>query len=249
MIRAASAPTLLKRPLPSGMLARELLVTATRPRALVIKVLVPLVLAVPLVAGHAPTFWAGMLLTVLCAMIGAVGAGMTVARARESGLLERLSVTPRRPFPIVGGWVAGGAVIDTLQLLPAIAVVIALGPTTPVSAVSLLLMACAVLIVANTLGFVVSAAGGGAAEVLLDTVILLAPLLFLGGLFTGVPADGWRAVAARVDPFSYLHAAFIDALGGAPAYASVAVVAAAFASVGAALVLIALAAPLVLRRR
>jgi hypothetical protein len=107
----------------------------------------------------------------------------------------------------------------------------------------------AVLLVANSLGFAVSAMGGGPGEVLLDTVVLLAPLLFLGGLFTGVPADGWRATAATVDPFAYAHAAFVAALGGSPSFSSGDVVTAALVSVVAALLLVALAAPLVLRRR
>jgi len=47
---------------------------------------------------------------------------------------------------------------------------------------------------------------------------LLAPLLFFGGLFTGIPRDGWRWVAAQVDPFSYLDSAFISGLGGVAAF-------------------------------
>ncbi|MFN2452368.1 MAG: hypothetical protein ABR541_08445, partial [Candidatus Dormibacteria bacterium] len=56
---------------------------------------------------------------------------------------------------------------------------------------------------------------GGPGEVLLDTAVLLAPLLFLAGLFTGVPATGWRHLAAAVDPFSGLHRALTGAYGGA----------------------------------
>ena len=90
MLRAAvlSARTpVLRRAMPGSLFARELLVTASRPRALVLKVAIPLVLTLPLLAGHAPTFWAGMLLTALTAMTGTVGAAISVARARESGLL------------------------------------------------------------------------------------------------------------------------------------------------------------------
>ena len=247
--RVATPAAMLRRPLPQGMLGRELLVTATRPRALLIKMAFPLVLALPLVADRAPTFWAAMLLTVLCAMVGAVGAGMSAARARESGLLRRLALTPRPAWRVVGGWVAGTALVDLLQLLPALAVVVFLGPTTTATALTVLVAAAAVLVVANSLGFTVSAFGGGPGEVLLDTVVLLAPLLFLGGLFTGVPAGGWRAVAAHLDPFAYVHAAFIAALGGTPAFGGGAVLLAALLSAAAALLLVAASATLVLRRR
>ncbi|MBV8529355.1 MAG: hypothetical protein JOZ75_13675, partial [Candidatus Dormibacteraeota bacterium] len=57
----------LRRPMPGGMFLREVLVAATRPRALVLKMAFPLVLTIPLVTAHAATFWAGMLLTVLTA--------------------------------------------------------------------------------------------------------------------------------------------------------------------------------------
>lgn len=249
MLSRAGSALSLRRPMPGGMFLRELLAAATRPRALVLKMAFPLVLTLPLVIAHAPTFWAGMLLTVLCAMVGAVGAGMTAARAREARLLTRLTLTPRAPWRVLCAWVGAGALVDFAQLLPALVVLVVLSPTTAVSGVTLLIAVAAVLVVANSLGFAVSALGGGPGEVLLDTVVLLAPLLFLGGLFTGVPAGGWRATAAAVDPFAYAHAAFIAALGGTPAYTGGAVLAAAALSVCGGMLLVAVAAPAVLRRR
>ena len=191
--------------MPGSLFTRELLVTASRPRALVLKVAIPLVLTVPLLAGHAPTFWAGMLLSVLAAMTGAVGSAISVARARDSGLLARLAVTPRSPGLSMLSWVGGSTVVDAIQLVPALVVIFLLAPVTAPAALSLVLMAISVLFMANVLGSVVAAAGGGAGEVLIDVVVLLAPLLFFGGLFTGVPRDGWRWIAAQVDPFSYLE--------------------------------------------
>ncbi len=246
---AAPAPSPVRRVMPRGMFVRELLTSLTRPRALLLKVAVPLLLTVPLVAGHAPTFWAAMLLTVLCAMTGAVGSAVTISRARDSGLLTRLALTPRPAWRVVCGWVAGGAAVDALQLAPALAVVIALAPVSPVAAVALLCGAAAVLVVTNVLGCAVAALGGGPGEVLLDVAVVLAPLLFLGGLFTGVPRDGWRWIAAQVDPFTYLHSAFIAALGGAPAFDGGAVLVAAAVTLAAGFGVLALIARAVLRVR
>lgn len=246
---ATSALPRMRRVMPRTMLVREVLVTFTRPRALAIKVLVPLILTLPLVAGHAPTFWAAMLLSVLCAMTGTIGSAVTVARARESGLLTRLALTPKPAWRVVSSWVAGGAVVDAVQLAPAVVVVLALAPVTPLAGVALVLSVLAVLLLANALGSAVAALGGGAGEVLLDVAVLLAPLLFLGGLFTGVPRDGWRWIAAQVDPFAYLHSAFIGALGGSPSFDAGAVLVAAAVTVGVALLLLALFARAVLRSR
>lgn len=203
-----------------GMWGREWLLVAARPRALVLRVVVPATLALPLVLGGAPSFWAGMLLTVLVAMVGAVGCGMTIARARASGMLARLAVVPGRPERVVGGWVLASAAVDACQLLPALVVVVAGGGGDaswwPVLAIAVI----SVLLVANVLGCGLALLAGGAGEVLLDVGVALAPLLFLAGVFTGVPRQGARAVVARLDPFSALHAALIGALNGSPAYSA-----------------------------
>jgi len=198
------------------MLGREWLATVTRPRSLAVRTAMPLLLTVPLVTGHAPSFWAGMLLTVLVAMVGAVGSGVTAARARGSGLLLRLATVPRPAHRIVGAWVLAGANVDCVQLLPSLAAVLARGDANAADAAALAASVVATLLLANTLGCLLARLAAGAGEVLLDVAVVLAPLLFLGGLFTGVPAAGWRHWAAVLDPFTYLHSAFVAALGGSP---------------------------------
>lgn len=229
------------RLMPRTVAARELAIVVSRRRALAIKAGLPLLLAIALVAGHAPTFWAGMLLTVLVAMVGAVGTAVTVSRAREAGFLTRLAATPGSRPRLLGGWVLAAAAVDVVQLLP---VAVAATVTGAGSAHSLAVLAVALagaLIVTNVLGCVITLAAANAAEVLLDVVVVLAPLLYLGGLFTGVPASGWRAAAAAADPFSHLHSAFIGALGGtstySPAVDVVAIAAAAAVAVAALVIL------------
>jgi hypothetical protein len=231
------------------MLVRELLISLARPRALFIKMVVPLALVLPLLLGHAPTFWAAMLLTVLIAMTGAVGSAVTIARSRDSGFLSRLALTPRPPWRIVGSWVTGAVVVDALQLVPALVAVVVLGAPTPATALALALMVLAALLLANALGAAVSVVGGAPGEVLLDVIIVIAPLLFLGGLFSGIPREGWRWIAARVDPFAFAHSAFIAVLGGKPTFETRPVLAAAGATAAASLLLLTLLARPILRRR
>jgi len=196
------------------------------------------VLAVVLVAGHAPTFWAGMLLTVLVAMVGAVGTAVTVSRARDSGFLTRLAATPGSRPRLLVGWVLAAAAVDVVQLLPVAIAALLTGAGGGAEFVVLIIVLAATLVVTNVLGCVITLAAASAAEVLLDVAVVLAPLLYLGGLFTGVPADGWRAVAAASDPFSHLHSAFIGVLGGSATYANtIDVVAALVAAVVAITVL------------
>jgi hypothetical protein len=173
-------------------------------------------------------------------MVGAVGSGVALARARAGGLLARLAVVPRSPARLVGGWVLAAAAVDTVQMLP-VAVASLLGSQAdfdPAAAAALLLCIPAVVLATNVLGCVLSLFADGPGEVLLDVVVVLAPLLFLGGLFTGVPRTGWRWWAARLDPFAYLHSAFVGALGGSPTFgAGEVLVAAALTAVAAGLAL------------
>jgi ABC-type multidrug transport system permease subunit len=219
--------------MPSSLAGRELAIVSSRPRALAIKAGLPLALAAVLVAGHAPTFWAGMLLTVLVAMVGAVGTAVTVSRARDAGFLTRLAATPGSRPRLLAGWVLAAAAVDVLQLLP---VAVAAGLTGGAGIAELAVLVtvlAATLVVTNVLGSLITLAAASAAEVLLDVVVVLAPLLYLGGLFTGVPADGWRSWAAALDPFSHLHSAFIGVLGGSATYPGTVD---ALAALGAALV-------------
>jgi len=240
---------LRRRLMPSSLLQRELMVSAARPRALLIKTVVPLVVILPLLLGHAPTFWAPMLLTVLLAMVGAVGSAVTIARARESGLLMRLTLIPRPASRAVISWVGGAVIVDALQLLPALVALFVLAPTSTSAVLAVIAISIATLVAANTIGCLVSLLGGGPGEVLVDLAVVLGPLLFLGGLFSGIPREGWRWIAALVDPFAYAHSAFISALGGTPTFGMRAILVAAGATVIGSAVVLALAARFVLRRR
>jgi ABC-type multidrug transport system permease subunit len=213
-----SASARRARLMPRSIAARELAVVLSRPRALAIKAGLPLALAIVLVAGRAPTFWAGMLLTVLVAMVGAVGTAVSVSRAREAGFLTRLAATPGSRPRLLAGWVLAAAAVDVVQLAPVAIAAALTGGGGVTEFVVLLMVLAATLVVTNTLGCLVTLAAASAAEVLLDVVVILAPLLYLGGLFTGVPAGGWRSVAAAADPFSHLHSAFIGVLGGTATY-------------------------------
>ncbi|MDQ6848212.1 MAG: hypothetical protein M3019_11645, partial [Candidatus Dormibacteraeota bacterium] len=119
------------RLMPRSVAGRELAIVLSRPRAMAIKAGLPLALAVLLVAGHAPTFWAGMLLTVLVAMVGAVGTAVSVSRAREAGFLTRLAATPGSRPRVLTGWVLAAAAVDLVQLLPVAVAALLTGGSGP----------------------------------------------------------------------------------------------------------------------
>lgn len=202
--------------LPRRLVELELLATLARRRALVIKLAFPLVLAVPLVATSAPPFFAGMLLTVLVTLIGAVGTGVTVVRARGDGWLARLAVLPLPPARIGMELLGASFVVDAVQGSIVTALILAWRQPDPWVGLTCWLLVLAVLAFANALGLALAALTDHPGETMLGLAVLLAPLLFLAGLFTGVPAGGPRAWIALALPFSYLDEAFQLVLGGNP---------------------------------
>ncbi len=94
---------------------RELVEFAQRRSALVIKLAFPLVFGVPLVIA-APPVYAAVTLTMLIAIIGALGAGAVLTRERQSGLTLRYRTLPVTPGRLLIERLSTNAVIDLLQL-------------------------------------------------------------------------------------------------------------------------------------
>ena len=196
----------------------ELRGSLARRRALAIKLGFPLLLVVPLVTTGAPPFFAGMLLTVLIAMVGTVGTGVTVTRSRGSGWLDRLAVLPLPAWRVGLEIFFAGWLVDALQASLVVIVIAIAERPDPATLASTWLMALATLAISGTIGLGIAALTDHAGEAMLYLAVVLAPLLFLSGLFTGVPAAGFRNWVAQFLPFSYLHEGFQLVLGGNPPY-------------------------------
>jgi ABC-type multidrug transport system permease subunit len=185
---------------------------------LIIKLAFPLVLVIPLVTTGAPPFFAGMLLTVLIAMVGTVGTGVTVTRSRGSGWLDRLAVLPLPAWRIGLELFFAGWLVDALQATLVLVVIAVAERPDPATLATTWLLALAALAFSGAIGLAIAAITDHPGEAMLYLAVLLAPLLFLSGLFTGVPAGGIRYWVAQVLPFSYLDEGFQLLLGGNPPY-------------------------------
>ena len=102
---------------------RELVEFAQRRRALVIKLAFPLLVAVPLVLSAAPSIYAAMALTMLIAIVGALGAGAVLTRERETGLTLRYRTLPVTPGRLLIERLSTNAVIDFGQLIPVLVLI------------------------------------------------------------------------------------------------------------------------------
>lgn len=233
---------------PSRLWQRELLVVVRSPRIFLIKVLTPLILGLPLLLAHAPTFWVATLLTTLVAMVGGVGAAMALVRARSSGYFERLALLPRSSQKLLLQWVFAAALVDVAQFLPLWVAILIIGNGTLPDMVALLAIVASALLFTNVLGSLLSLVAGGPGDVLVTTVVVLAPLLFFAGLFTGVPAYGIGAWVAAIDPFTYASSGFVDAVSATGTFSAGVIVLASAVVVAAVGFILAAVSPFILER-
>lgn len=194
---------------------RELLEFYQRRRALVIKLLFPLLVALPLLFSGAAAFYQALALTMLITIIGALGAGAVLTRERLVGLTVRYRTLPVTPGRLLLERLSINAAIDLIQLLPVLALLLLRHPTAIAWWPALLLATMAVLLVGNLLGAVASVLSDSPGEVMLYVFIPLLPVLYLSGVFTTLTAPA-LLVISRLLPFSYLHEAVLGTLGGAP---------------------------------
>jgi ABC-2 type transport system permease protein len=194
---------------------RELVEFAQRRRALVIKLVFPLLVAVPLVLSNVPAPYAATTLTMLVAIIGPLGAGAVLTRERQNGLVLRYRTLPVTPGRLLIERLGTNAAIDFLQVLPVLALIALRHPAQFAWWPALLLGVAAVLLIGNLMGAVASTLSDSPGEVMLYVFIPLLPLLYLAGVFTPLTQPA-LLVVSRLLPFSYLHESLLGALGGQP---------------------------------
>ena len=193
---------------------RELVEFAQRRRALVIKLAFPLVFGIPLVIA-APPLYAAVTLTMLIAIIGALGASAVLSRERLGGLSLRYRTLPVTPGRLLIERLSTSAAIDLLQVTPVLLLIALRHPSQFAWWPALLLNTAAVLLIGNLMGAIASTLSDSPGEVMLYVFIALLPLLYLSGVFTPLTQPVLLAVS-RLLPFSYLHESLLGALHGQP---------------------------------
>jgi len=201
--------------LPATIWQRELIEFAQRRRALVIKMAFPLLITIPLVVAGAPPAYAAMGLTMLVAIVGAIGSGAVLSRERQSGLTQRYRMLPVTPGRLLIERLGTNAAIDFMQLTPVLLLIAIRHPGGFAWWPAVVIGAGAVLLIGNLMGAVASTLSDSPGEVMLYVVIPLLPLLYLSGVFTALN-EPVLLVISRLLPFSYLHEALLGALGGQP---------------------------------
>ena len=181
----------------------------TRRRLFALNVGVPLLLVVPIALSAAPAVHAAAVDAVLFVIHPTFGSAVPLVRDAEEGMVARVLRGGMAPGPYLVQRAGAAALLDALQLLPAVVVAWwGLGGRAQ-AVLPLLTGLLLALWVANLVGVLVAAAARSVAETALFAAVAALLLLHGSGVFrTGAPGS----LAARVEgaaPFRGLHEALL----------------------------------------
>ncbi|GMR12977.1 MAG: hypothetical protein BMS9Abin29_1172 [Gemmatimonadota bacterium] len=193
----------------------EWAVATRRRRLFALNAVIPLLLVGPIALSSAPAQHAAAVYTVLFTIFGAFGSCIPLIRDGESGLLTRFLLAGVSPRSLLTQRVLAATSLDTVQLLPSLAV-IALASRSPQAFGGVLATLVLALLVANLLGIWAAVLAGSVAEGALFAAVFSLLLLHAAGAFR-TPVPGTLAAGVeRVIPFRLLHESLLAAAGLSP---------------------------------
>ncbi len=181
--------------------------------ALFIKMLYPVALIVPVAASDIPAQYAAAVVGIVAIMAGTFGAGESLTADLNDGILMRFSLTPLSPRRIVFELLAVNAILDFIQLLPALLLVYVLHPAPLVWVLAATFAVFVTLVTANCIGIFIANFTSSPADVLLYAMAILAPLIYLSGFFRNQDPTGLRALLRDLIPFAYMNDALQAVFG------------------------------------
>lgn len=184
--------------------------------ALAIKFLYPLALIVPVAASDIPAQYAAAVVGIVAIMAGTFGAGESLTADLNDGILVRVALTPVSPYRLVFEVLAVNALLDFLQLLPALLVVFVLNPAPPLVVLATLFAVFATLVTANCIGIFIANFTTSPADVLLFATAILFPLIYISGFFRNRDPEGVLLFLRGFVPFAYANDALKAVFGAAP---------------------------------
>ncbi len=181
--------------------------------ALVIKMLYPLAIIAPVAASGIPARYAAAVIGIVAIMAGTFGAGESLTSDLNDGILARVSLTPLSPYRIVFELLAVNALLDFVQLLPALLVVYVLHPVALIWVLAATFGVFATLVAANAIGIFIANFTSSPADVLLYATAILFPLIYISGLFRNQSPTGLLATLRDFVPFAYMNDALKAVFG------------------------------------
>ena len=198
---------------PDSYWKKDVALFFSRRFALLIKMLYPVAIIVPVAASGMPAKYAAAVIGIVAIMAGTFGAGESLTIDLNDGILVRVALTPLSPYRIVFEVLAVNAVLDFVQLLPALLIVYLLHPVSIVWMLAASLAVFATLVTANCIGVFIANFTSSPADVLLYATAILFPLIYLSGFFRNQHPTGILQTLRGFVPFAYTDDAMKTVFG------------------------------------
>jgi ABC-2 type transport system permease protein len=199
--------------LPDAYWKKDVALFFSRKVALVLKMLYPMAIIVPVAASGMPAKYAAAVIGIVAVMAGTFGAGESLTIDLNDGILVRVALTPLSPYRIVFEILAVNAVLDLMQLLPALLIVYLLHPVSVGWVFAATLAIFATLVTANCIGIFIANFTSSPADVLLYAAAILFPLIYLSGFFRNQHPTGILQTLRGFIPFAYTDDALKTVFG------------------------------------
>ena len=199
--------------LPDAYWKKDVALFFSRRFALLLKMLYPVAIIVPVAASGMPAKYAAAVVGIVAVMAGTFGAGESLTIDLNDGILVRVALTPLSPYRIVFEVLAVNAVLDLLQLLPALSIVYLLHPVSPLLVLAATLAVFATLVTANCIGILIANFTSSPADVLLYATAILFPLIYVSGFFRNQHPTGIMETLRGFVPFAYTDDALKTVFG------------------------------------
>jgi ABC-2 type transport system permease protein len=198
---------------PDAYWKKDVALFFSRRFALLLKMLYPLAIIVPVAASGMPAKYAAAVIGIVAVMAGTFGAGESLTIDLNDGILVRVALTPLSPYRIVFEVLAVNAVLDLVQLLPALLVVYLLHPVPVVWILAATIAVFATLVTANCIGIFIANFTSSPADVLLYATAILFPLIYVSGFFRNQHPTGIMETLRGFVPFAYTDDAMKTVFG------------------------------------
>jgi ABC-2 type transport system permease protein len=199
--------------LPDAYWKKDVALFFGRRFALILKLLYPMAIIVPVAASGIPAKYAAAIIGIVAVMAGTFGAGESLTIDLNDGILVRVALTPLSPYRIVFEVLAVNAILDLIQLLPALLIVYLLHPVSPLWMLAATLAVFATLVAANCIGIFIANFTSSPADVLLYAAAILFPLIYLSGFFRNQHPTGIFQTLRGFIPFAYTDDALKTVFG------------------------------------
>jgi ABC-2 type transport system permease protein len=198
---------------PDAYWKKDVALFFSRRFALFLKMLYPVAIIVPVAASSMPAQYAAAVIGIVAVMAGTFGAGESLTIDLNDGILVRVALTPLSPYRIVFEVLAVNAVLDLVQLLPALLIVYLLHPVPVVWMLAATITVFATLVTANCIGVFIANFTSSPADVLLYATAILFPLIYVSGFFRNQHPTGLLQTLRGFVPFSYTDDALKTVFG------------------------------------